>query len=99
MNHELFSKNFIILLIGQSLSMFGNNIIRFAISLYILEETQSASAYGIVTAVSYTPTILFSPFGGVLADRCNKKNLTLSKTGKFFSCRLPASPPIRSIFL
>lgn len=77
MNHELFSKNFIILLIGQSLSMFGNNIIRFAISLYILEETQSASAYGIVTAVSYIPTILFSPFGGVLADRCNKKSIFL----------------------
>lgn len=77
MNQKLFSKNFIILLIGQSLSMFGNNIIRFAISLYILEETQSASLYGIVTAVSYIPTILFSPFGGVLADRCNKKKLMI----------------------
>lgn len=77
MNQKLFSKNFIILLVGQSLSMFGNNIIRFAISLYILEKTQSASVYGIVTAVSYIPTILFSPFGGVLADRCNKKKLII----------------------
>lgn len=52
-------------------------MLRFSISLYILEETQSASAYGIVTAVSYIPTILFSPFGGVLADRCNKKDLMI----------------------
>lgn len=75
MNKNLFSRNFIFLLIGQTLSMFGSNIIRFAISLYILDETESAAIYGTITAVSYLPSIIFSPLGGIMADRGEKKSL------------------------
>ena len=42
MINKVFSKNFIFFLAGQTLSMFGANIIKFAISLYILEVTASA---------------------------------------------------------
>lgn len=55
--------------------MFGSNIIRFAISLYILDVTESAAIYGTITAVSYLPSIILSPLGGIMADRGDKKSL------------------------
>lgn len=68
-------------MIGQILSMFGSNIIRFAISLYILETTASSAIYGTVIAISYIPVILISNFGGVLADRADKKRLMVLLDG------------------
>lgn len=79
----MFSRNLIFLLIGQMLSTFGNNMIRFAISLYILEITKSAAIYGTVTAISYLPSFLLSPLGGVLADRGNKKRLMVLLDGSY----------------
>lgn len=61
--------------------MFGTNIIKFAISLYILEVTASATVFGWITAASYIPPIILSPFGGILADRKNKKNLMVALDG------------------
>lgn len=78
---KIFSKNFIFFLAGQTLSMFGTNIIKFAISLYILEVTASATVFGWITAASYIPPIILSPFGGILADRKNKKNLMVALDG------------------
>ena len=78
---KVFSKNFIFFLAGQTLSMFGTNIIKFAISLYILEVTASAAIFGWITAASYIPPIILSPFGGILADRKNKKNLMVALDG------------------
>ena len=78
---KVFSKNFIFFLAGQTLSMFGTNIIKFAISLYILEVTASATVFGWITAASYIPPIILFPFGGILADRKNKKNLMVALDG------------------
>ncbi len=78
---KVFSKTFIFFLAGQTLSMFGTNIIKFAISLYILEVTTSAAIFGWITAASYIPPIILSPFGGILADRKNKKNLMVALDG------------------
>ncbi|MEK3886598.1 MFS transporter [Bacillus sp. FSL K6-3431] len=75
MKKSLFKKDFTLLIIGQIISLFGNSILRFSLSLYILDETGSAGAFGGVLAVSMLPTILLSPFGGVLADRVNRRNI------------------------
>lgn len=61
--------------IGQMISIFGNAILRFALPLYILDKTGSTTIFGTILAVSTIPTILFSPLGGILADRVNKKNM------------------------
>lgn len=63
------------MIIGQILSLFANNILHFALSLYILDLTGSGVAFGTITAISMAPTILFMPFGGVLADRINRKKV------------------------
>lgn len=68
----LFTRNFILLLLGQIFSLLGNGALRFALSMYVLEKTGSAAVFGTLMAVSMVPTILLTPFGGVLADRANR---------------------------
>lgn len=48
---------------------------KFALSMYILEQTGSASVFAGLLALAMLPTILLSPFGGILADRANRRNI------------------------
>lgn len=72
---KLFTRNFVFLLLGQITSLFGNYTLKFALSMYILEKTGSASVFAGLLAASIVPTILLSPFGGMLADRANRRNI------------------------
>ena len=72
---KLFQKDFILVVIGQIISLFGNSILRFALPLYLLRKTSSAYLFGMVTAFSFLPMIMLSLLGGVLADRFNKRNV------------------------
>lgn len=64
--------------IGQIISLFGNAILRFALPLYLLRETDSSSLFGAVTACSFIPMVIFSLFGGIIADRKNKRNIMVA---------------------
>ena len=75
---KAFNRNFILMIIGQIISLFGNAILRFSLSLYVLQVTGSASIFATILAVSILPTILLSPFGGILADRVNRRSIMLS---------------------
>ena len=41
MGEKLFTGNFVLLIMGQITSLFGNYILRLALSMYVLEETGS----------------------------------------------------------
>lgn len=75
MNKSLFSRPFHLMLLGQVVSLLGNAILRFALSLYVLDLTGSAALFGSVLAFSLFPTILLSPLGGVLADRLPRQRI------------------------
>ena len=75
MEQKLFSKDFTLVVIGQIISLFGNAAIRFALPLYLLNQTGSSALYGTVTACAFVPAILLSPVGGIVADRVNKRNI------------------------
>ncbi len=74
-NYSIKNKNFILIVIGQIISLFGNGIIRFALPLYLLQITGSSAIFGIVSAMSFVPLIIVMPIGGIIADRVNKKNI------------------------
>lgn len=69
------NKNFIIIVIGQIISLFGNAIQRFSLSLYLLEFTGSAAAFANILAISTIPYILFAPIAGRLCDNINRKKI------------------------
>lgn len=68
-------KDFILVVIGQIISLFGNAVLRFALPLHLLNITSSPALFGMVSALSFLPMLLMSPIGGVLADRVNKKKI------------------------
>lgn len=75
---KLFKRDFTMVVIGQIISLFGNAILRFALPLYLLRETDSSSLFGAVTACSFIPMIVFSLLGAVIADRKNKRNIMVA---------------------
>ena len=75
MSQKLFTRNFILLMFGQVISLIGNYTLKFALSMYILEKTGSAAVFGTIMAIAMIPTILLAPFGGFMADRFNRRNM------------------------
>ena len=75
MKSKLFHRNFSLLIAGQASSLLGNGILDFAMSMYVLDKTGSAAIYAGFLTASMIPSILFSPLGGILADRGNKRNI------------------------
>ena len=71
----LWNRNFVMVVLGQIISLFGNAILRFALPLYLLNETGSAALFGVVSACAFIPMIVLGPVGGIFADRVNKRNI------------------------
>lgn len=75
MKANLFRRDFTMVVIGQIISLFGNNVLQYALPLYLLNQTHSAALFGLVSACAFLPMILLSPVGGLVADRTNKRNI------------------------
>ena len=75
---KLFTRNFTLLILGQVSSLTGNYTLKFALSMYVLEQTGSASIFAGMLSVALLPTVLLSPFGGILADRANRKHIMVA---------------------
>ncbi|KHD14592.1 MULTISPECIES: MFS transporter [Clostridium] len=71
------NKNFIIIVIGQIISLFGNAVQRFSMSLYLLHFTGSTAAFAKILAISTIPYIIFAPIAGRLSDKINKKKIMI----------------------
>lgn len=63
------------MIIGQIVSLFGAGILKFALSLYVLDITGRAEIFATILAVSTLPVIFLSPIGGAIADRFPKQKL------------------------
>lgn len=67
--------NFRLFYSGQSLSLVGTWMQSVAQSWLVLTLTNSATAVGLVVAAQTVPILLLGPYGGVVADRANKRML------------------------
>ena len=68
------NRDFRLMVIGQIISILGSALLRFALSLYVLDITGRADIYAALYAFSNIP-LLISPVGGAVADRFNRRNL------------------------
>jgi len=75
MKAKLWNKDFTLVVIGQIISLFGNAVLRFALPLYILEQSSLPALFGQVSALAFLPLIMLSPVGGIIADRVNKQRI------------------------
>lgn len=72
--HTPSPKNFNLMVSGQIISILGSALLRFALSLYVLDTTGSGSLFATLFAISNIP-LLLAPLGGAIADRFNRRNL------------------------
>ena len=97
MNHIIKSHNLLLFIFSQITSMLGNQILRFILSMCILDITGSAKIFANVMAISMIPTIFCSPIGGILCDKFNRKkimiliDLFLAFVSFYFFCFLTES--------
>jgi MFS family permease len=73
--NKIFHKDFVLMAIGQIISIFGNQMLRYVLPLYLLNQTGSSALFGTVSAISLIPMILLFPIGGIIADRVNKRDI------------------------
>ena len=67
------NKNFAALIFGSAVSLIGSNMQQFALSLYVLSMTQSATLFASMLAISVLPRLLLSPIAGVFGDWFDRK--------------------------
>ena len=67
------NRNFALLMAGKAVSLLGSDMQQFALSLYVLSVTGSATIFGSMLAISIPPRILLSPVAGVFGDWFDRK--------------------------
>ena len=72
---SLRTRNYRLFASGQLISNTGAWVQRIAQDWLVLTITGSATAVGVTTALQFLPTLLFGLQGGLIADRCNKRNV------------------------
>jgi MFS family permease len=64
---------FVIVWIGQIVSVLASSMSQFALTIFMFNETGSALAMGTMQVFFITPFLLISPIAGVWVDRYNRK--------------------------
>ncbi|MDF2592989.1 MAG: major facilitator superfamily 1 [Clostridia bacterium] len=70
-----FNMNFSLFLMGRLISDAGTGVQTMIIPLYVLDIGGSAAMVGILSFLSLLPSLIVSPFAGVLGDRVNRKTI------------------------
>lgn len=70
-------KNFSLLMFGKITSLIGSNMQSFALSLFVLNTTGSATKFASILAVSLVPGLILSPISGVIVDWFYRKNILI----------------------
>jgi MFS family permease len=63
---------------GQAISMVGTWMQMTAQSWLVLSLTHSSTALGVIVALQTLPVLLLGPYGGVIADRVDKRRLMIA---------------------
>ena len=73
MKNKLWTKDYTIITLGSAVSMFGNAMVGFAISLYVLDYTKSPYLYSLYVFFYTLPQIFAPLFAGPLMDRFSRR--------------------------
>jgi MFS family permease len=58
---------------GQIISVLASNMTSFALTIWMFQQTRSATAMGLMSVCFMAPFLLISPFAGAMVDRYNRK--------------------------
>lgn len=64
---------FLVIWFGQIVSMLASGMTHFALTIWMYQQTESATAMGLMQVFFITPFLLMTPIAGVMIDRYNRK--------------------------
>lgn len=70
-------RGFVIVWLGQVVSMLGTGMTNFAVSFWIFQQTGEATALTWAMFFFMAPSVLFSPIAGAIVDRANRKTVMI----------------------
>jgi DHA3 family macrolide efflux protein-like MFS transporter len=74
-------RNVTLFLTGQTVSLFGSMIVQYAVMWWVTFETRSGLAVALYAVAAFLPQGVVSIFGGVIADRMNRRVLVMVADG------------------
>ncbi|MGI6557857.1 MAG: MFS transporter [Limnochordia bacterium] len=77
-SRPLFNRETVLFLISQNISLFGSSVVVFAIIWHITLATSSGVWLSLSTVCAILPEVVISLWGGVWADRYNRKHLIMA---------------------
>lgn len=78
---SLFAKSnrpFLKMWFGQAVSLIGTGMTRFALMIFVWQQTQQATAITLVGIIGILPSILIGAFAGTYTDRWNRKLILIA---------------------
>lgn len=74
-------KAFLTVWAGQFLSQLGSGVAAFALAIFLYQKSGQVEDLAWIASAAYLPHILVAPFGGVLADRLDRRWLMILADG------------------
>ena len=75
------NRRFLIFLLASLIASVGSGMTSFGIGVYVFATTDSAFIKSMISLVAFVPTIVASPFAGILADRLDRRKLMVAGDG------------------
>jgi DHA3 family macrolide efflux protein-like MFS transporter len=72
---------FLVIWAGQALSLFGSELVQFALIWWLTQESGSATTLAIASLVGLLPPVFLGPFAGALVDRWNRRAVMMVADG------------------
>jgi len=69
---------FSVVWLGQLVSLTGSGMTRFALTIWVWQQTGEATALALVALFSFAPAIIFSPIAGAIVDRVSRKKVMIA---------------------
>jgi len=66
---------------GQAFSLFGSQLVQFALIWWLTQKSGSATVLAVATLVGMLPQILVGPFAGAIVDRSNRRMIMIVADG------------------
>lgn len=66
---------------GQAFSLFGSQLVQFALIWWLTQKSGSATILAVATLVGMLPQILLGPFAGAIVDRSNRRMIMIVADG------------------
>jgi DHA3 family macrolide efflux protein-like MFS transporter len=72
---------FFVVWTGQAFSLFGSELVQFALVWWLTEKTGSATVLAFATMMALLPQVFLSPFAGALVDRWPRRSVMIIADG------------------